>query len=129
MMLSFLPLAWSVVSNPISIMAIIAALAFGYGHHRASIACAEREAVQHAMELKAHADELMRQAKAADAIAMADRVRAEDAAKSHDAMQAEIESLKSDLQKKGSGNDKTGYCLIDSDYIKRLQRFDKAGRR
>lgn len=124
-----LPLIWNVMSNPIAIMVIIAISSFGYGHHRASVKCNERIATEHARALQLHVIEQARQAKAAEAIAFADTNRAVEASKAGEAMQAEIEKLKADLQKKGSGHAKGVVCVIDSDFIRRVQRHDRSGGR
>ena len=119
-----LPLIWSVMSNPIALMIIIAIASFGYGHHRATNACNDRIATERARALQLHMVEMARQAKAAETIEMADRNRAAEAKKIDDAMQAVIEPVK----KKVESNAKSGGCVIDGDYVKRVQRLDRAGR-
>lgn len=123
-LLPILGAVWSFASSQFGVVLIVATVAFGYGHHKASVACAEREAAAHAIALQAHAQEMARQAKAAEAIAIADRARGGDTAKAEGDMQADIDSLK-----KGKGNAKTGDCVIDGDYARRVQRLDRHGRR
>jgi hypothetical protein len=127
---AILPLLWSFATSQIGIVLLLLGMAFGYGHHRAEVACKEREAVERARAIQAHADEMARQARVADAIALVDRTRASEASRAADAMQAEIEQLKSQLAKKGQGHEKAKDCgcVIDADFARRVQRLDRAGR-
>lgn len=125
-----LALLWSVLSSQLGVLAVVGLAAFGYGHHRASVACDQREAAAHARAIQLRAEEMVRQAKAADAIALADRNREAQAVKAADAMQSEIDALKSQLTKKGpsDGKAKDCRCAIDNDFARRVQRLDRSGR-
>lgn len=128
-LLPILSLIWSAATSQIGVLLIVALAAFGYGHHRSSVSCNQREAAAHARAMQIHAEEMARQAKAAEAIAMLDRERAGLANQSANAMQAEIDSLKAELQKKVPSDAKGSGCVIDGDYSRRVQRLDKSGRR
>lgn len=128
-LLPILAAVWSFASSQVGVLMIVAAVAFGYGHHKASVACDEKIATEHARALQLHTIEMARQAKAAEAIAMVDRNRAGLANMSANAMQAEIDSLKAELLKKGNGNAKAGGCVVDGDFVKRVRKLDGAGRR
>jgi hypothetical protein len=119
---------WSFATSQVGVLMIAILLSYGYGHHKASLACDEREAVYRAEMVKAHAAELARQQKAAEAIAIADMKRADEAVQAADAMQQEIESLKMRVVKRGDGHAKDGGCVVDGDYARRVQRLDRAGR-
>lgn len=116
-------------TSQVGVLLLASMISFGYGHHRASVACEQREAAAHALAIQAHAQEMARQARAAEAIAMVDRDRAGLANQSANAMQAEIDSLKAELLKKGNGNAKAGGCVVDGDFVKRVRKLDGAGRR
>ncbi len=128
-LLPILSALWSFATSQVGVLLIASLLSFGYGHHRASVACEDREAAQRAAIARAHAAEIMRQQKAAEAISLVDRNRADEAARAADAMQHEIESLKSQIGKKGSGHAKAGGCVVDGDFARRVQQLDRAGRR
>lgn len=120
---------WAFASSQVGLLLLASVVSFGYGHHKASVACEQREAAARAIALQVHNAELARQAKAAEAIALVDRDRAGLANQSANAMQAEIDSLKAELQKKGKGNAKAGGCVVDGEFARRVQRLDGAGRR
>lgn len=113
---------WSFATSQVGVLMIATLLSYGYGHHRASVVCKEREAAAHARAMQAHIEEMARQAKAAEAIAVADKSRAEDASKAAVEMQGEVEALK-----KGKGDAKAG-CVIDSEYAGRVRKLDRHGR-
>lgn len=128
-LLPILSALWSFASSQVGVLVLASLISYGYGHHKASVACEERETVARAEMLKAHNAELVRQQKAAEAIAIADMKRTDAAAQAADAMQAEIDSLKSLVVKKEAGHAKGGDCVVDGDFARRVQRLDKAGRR
>lgn len=128
----FLPALVSFAASRVGLALFAAALSFGYGYLRASRACAQREALSLAAWQRAQTAELARQAKAAEAIAQNDWIRAEAATKRAAGMQSVIDELKFALNaKKDPQNVDTvaRSCTIDDALIKRVRRIDAAAGR
>lgn len=126
---------WSFAVSPIGRLVVVGLLAFGYGHHRAGVACDAREAAARAELQRAHALELAREQDAAREIAAVAVDRAEEDATTARSQQAIIASLKkweptyapspSQLAPMASPRP----CFVDGDFADRVRQFDAAGHR
>lgn len=123
-----MPILLALLGSRIAQLTLAAIFGFGWGWWNTSTRWRDYAAKERAAREMMHQMELARQAKAAAEIALADRTRADSATKAADAMQAEIDDLKSKLGQKGSGNATAGGCVIDGDYLRRVQRLDRSGR-
>ncbi|MGJ0509586.1 MAG: hypothetical protein ACR652_21180 [Methylocystis sp.] len=128
----------SLATSTLGMILIAAVVGFSSGHHRASVACAKREAEARAAAVLAQQAESSRQAKAADAIAVTDRARLAAGAKADAVMAGEIDRLQSELVKKetdhvpapaGTKTTVVDRCRIDADLVRRVRRLDAAGGR
>ena len=121
----------SLFTSSVGHLLLVAVVAFGIGHHRASVACKQRADVERAQWLKAQTAEIARQAKAAQDIALHDRARAEEATARADEMQKIIDDVK---QKKGGSretaiqNPRVASCpdFHERDFAERVRRLDAA---
>ncbi|MGJ0505592.1 MAG: hypothetical protein ACR652_00370 [Methylocystis sp.] len=127
---------WSFATSTFGMVLIAAIVGFSSGHHRASTACAAREARARAAVILAQQAESARQAKAADAIAATDRARLAADAKAGAAMAAEVDRLQSELAKKeidhvpapaGTKIVLVDRCRLDADFLRRVRQHDAAG--
>lgn len=132
-LLPILSAAWSILTSRLGNILLAAALAFLWGHHRASTACDARIAGLHADAVKAVVADQARQIKEAQKIDLADDIRLRGKAKAADGMQAEIDALRAQLEKKESSNAKPkavrAPCADVDDFARRVQRLDRSGRR
>lgn len=136
----FASAAWSFATSRLGQIILAAAVAYGLGHHRASHACAAREAAQRAALERAHQVELAREAEAASEIAAAATQRLEDDAAAASAQQQIIDRLESEPAHvaKLSQNIDRGHavapaapsrpCVVDGALARRVRDFDAAGR-
>jgi len=122
---------WSFATSQIGIVAIASLLSFGYGHHRASVACNNRIASMHAVALQAVVEEQSRQVKEREKFNISDASRVVDQGTVAIKLQAEVDALKAQLNKKVAPNAKDQHCdgVDPNDFARRVQRQDRSYRR
>lgn len=121
----FVSATWSFATSRLGQLILAAAVAYGVGHHRASQACADREAAQRAALERAHQVELAREAEASREIAAAATQRAEEDAATASAQQQIIDRLKSET---ANVPPTKSHCNIDDAFARRVRGFDAADR-
>lgn len=118
---------WSFATSRLGQLILAAAVAYGVGHHRASQACADREAAERAALAAAHQVELAREAEAAREIAAAATQRAEEDAAAASAQQRIIDRLKLETAHVAAPA-QPDHCAIDDSFARRVRDFDAADR-
>jgi len=122
----------SLVNSQVGRLAIVAMLAYGYGHHRASVAYEAHEAQARAELEDAHARELAREREAAQHIAAEAARRAHDNEDLAESLQAKIDEFSN--SEKGTAHetkiDRTnGGCDVDDAFARGVRSLDDAAAR
>jgi alanyl-tRNA synthetase len=121
---------WAFATSRIGMICIAGVVGFGYGHHRAGVACDERQAAAVAAVEKARAAELARQQKATQELAAEATARVEDAETSRRAMQDAIDAYTiKERSEPNAPRPSSGPCVVDDDFLGVLRRLDAAAAR
>jgi len=130
-LLPILSFIWSAATSRIGLLLLGAAAAYSYGHHRATISCGERIAAMHSQAVQAVIADQKHQVESRQKLDMWDSIRQADRGKTAADMQAEIDGLKAQLDKKDVPNAKASGCpkFDAGDFGRRVQRLDRSGGR
>jgi hypothetical protein len=111
---------------------VAAVVGVAYGYHWAAKGCQARQEAAQAALLRAQLEERAREAQAAAMVAARDRARLSADADAQTAMQAEIDRLQAEIAKKEPAdapkNGPAASCVVDGDFARRVQRFDRSAR-
>lgn len=120
---AFLKLAVSRFGLPV----VAGVVGVAYGYHWAAKGCQARQDAAQAAVLRAQLEERAKAAQAAETAAARDRQRVASDTEAQSAMQAEIDRLQVELQKKGAANAPGNSCVVDREFARRVRQHDRAG--